>query len=63
MKDLSDKRDELDRVRKTLARTEGDRDMWRSLFEECNKKQREEIERMRQEYKEQSERLGIWKTD
>ena len=29
------------------------------LFEDCNKKQREEIERLKQEYKEQSERLGL----
>ena len=32
--------------------------MWR-LFENCNKKQGEEIEYLRQEYKERSERLAL----
>ena len=33
--------------------------MWRRLFEDCNKKQGEVIERLRQEYKERSEGLGL----
>ena len=41
-----------------LSREE-DRDMWKKLFEDCNKKQGEEIERLRREYKEQSERLAL----
>ena len=45
MEDLSDTRDELDRVRRILARTQGDRDMWRRLPEGCNKKRGEEIGR------------------
>ena len=45
MEDLSDTRDELDRVRKILTRTQGDRDMWRRLPEGCNKKRGEEIGR------------------
>ena len=32
--------------------------MWRRLFEDCNKKQGEEIECLRQEYKKRSERLA-----
>ena len=32
--------------------------MWRS-FKDCKKKQDEEIERLRQEYKERSERLAL----
>ena len=38
---------------------EEDRDMWRKLFEDCNKKQREEIERLRRDYKQRSERLSL----
>ena len=37
--------------------------MWRSLIEDCNKKQGEEIGHLRQEYKEQSEELEIAKTE
>ena len=33
--------------------------MWKKLFEDCNKKQGEEIERLRREYKERSERLVL----
>ena len=47
------------RGEKTLLRSEEDRDMWERLFKDCNKKQREEIERLRQEYKERSERQGL----
>ena len=59
MDHMNETKDELHRVRQILVRTEEDRDMWRRLFEDCNKKQGEEIERLRQEYKEQSERLGL----
>ena len=62
MEDLNETSDELGRVRKTLARTDKYRDSWRKLFEDWNKKQGEEIERLRQENKEQSEQLGISKT-
>ena len=33
---------------KTMLAMEEDRDMWRKLFEDCNKKQGQEIERLRQ---------------
>ena len=32
---------------------------WKRLFEDCNKKQNEEIERLRQEFKERPERLAL----
>ena len=35
---------------KTMLSTEEDRDMCKRLFEDCNKKQGEEIERLRREY-------------
>ena len=63
MEHLNQTRDELERVRKTLAKTEEDRDMWKRLFEDLTKKQGEEIECLRQEYYEQSERLRIAKTE
>ena len=59
MEHLNESKDELERVRKTLLRTEKDRDMWRSLFEDCNKKQGEEIERLMQEYKERPEGIRL----
>ena len=62
MEHLNEMRDKLNRVRKTFARTEEDRFMWRRLFEDCNKK-REEIEWLIQEYKVRSEQLGITKTE
>ena len=52
-------RRELDEMTKTMLSTEEDRDMWKKLFEDCNKKQGEEIERLRREYKERSERLVL----
>ena len=64
MQDLSETKKELDRVTKILRSVEEDRDMWKRLFEGCNKKQGEELERLRLEYKEQSERLALttqWK--
>ena len=33
--------------------------MWRSLFEDCNKKQGQEIERLRQDYKQRSEQMAL----
>ena len=52
-------RKELDEMTKTVLTIEEDRDMWRKLFEDCNKKQREEIERLRRDYKQRSERLSL----
>ena len=43
----------------TMLITEDDRDMWKKLFEDCNKKQGEEIERLRRDYKERSERAAL----
>ena len=52
MKDeLETTRKELDEMTKTMLTIEEDRDMRRKLFEDCNKKQGEEIERLRREYK------------
>ena len=50
---------ELDDMTKTMLAMEEDRDMWRKLFEDCNKKQGQEIERLRQEYKERSEQVAV----
>ena len=50
---------ELDEMTKTMLTIEEDRDMWWKLFEDCNKKQGEEIERLRQEYKQRHERLSL----
>ena len=44
---------------KTMLSTEENRDMWKRLFEDCNRKQSEEIERLRRDYKERSERLVL----
>ena len=59
MQDLDGMKDELERTRKeldemskTMLTTEEDRDMCKRLFEDCNKKQGEEIERLRRDYKE-----------
>ena len=48
---------DLDDMTKTMLAMEEDRDMWGKLFEDCNKKQGQEIERLRQEYKERLELL------
>ena len=50
---------ELDEVTKTMLIAEDDRDMWKRLFEDCNKKQGEEIKRLRQDCKERSERRAL----
>ena len=66
MQDLNETKDELkktkkelDEMTKTMLSMEEDRNMWKKLFEDCNKKQGEEIERLRREYKERSERLAL----
>ena len=60
MKDeLERKKRELDEMTKTMLITEEDRDMWKRLFEDCNKKQGQEIERLRQDYKERSEQMAL----
>ena len=66
MQDLDGIKDELERTRKeldemtkTMLITEDDRDMWKRMFEDCNKKQGEEIERLRRDYKERSERVAL----
>ena len=52
-------RRELEEMAKIMLSTDEDRDMWKRLFEDCNKKQGEEKECMRREYKERSERLAL----
>ena len=52
-------RRELDKMTKTMLSMEEDRDMWKIMFEDCSKKQGEEIERLRREYKERSEWLTL----
>ena len=60
MKDeLERTRKELDEVTKTMLITEDDRDMCKKLFEDCNKKQGEEIEHMRRDYKERLDRAAL----
>ena len=44
---------------RSMLQMEEDRDTWRKLFEDCNKKQGQEIERLRQEYKERSEQMAL----
>ena len=59
IEELEKTRRGLDEMTKTMLSTEEDRDMWKRLFEDCKKKQGEEIERLRREYKERSERLAL----
>ena len=60
MKDeLERTRKELDEVTKTMLITEDDRDMWKKLFEDCNKKHGEQFERLRRDYKGRSERAAL----
>ena len=59
LEELEKVRKELDEMTKTMLSTENDRDMWKRLFEDCSKKQVQEMERLRQEYKERSERLAL----
>ena len=57
--ELEKTRRELDEMTKTMLSIEEDRDMWKKLFEDFNKKQGEEIERLRREYKQRSEHLSL----
>ena len=57
--ELEKTRRELDDMTKTRLSIEEDRDIWKKLFEDGNKKQGEEIERLRREYKQRSERLSL----
>ena len=57
--ELKSTKKELDEMTKSMLQMEEDRDMWRKLFEDCNKKQGQEIERLRQDYKEQSEQMAL----
>ena len=50
--ELERTRRELDEMTKTMLSTEEDPDMWKRLFEDRSKKQSEEIERLRRDYKE-----------
>ena len=50
--ELEKTRKELDEMTKTMLSTEEDKDMWKRLFKDCNKKQGEEIERLMRDYKE-----------
>ena len=59
MQDLDGIKDELERTKRELDEmtqimlsTEEDSDMWKRLFEDCSKKQSEEIERLWRDYKE-----------
>ena len=63
MEDQKETRHGLDRVKEALTRTEEDRDTWILMFEDCNKKQGQEIESLRHEYQERSERLRIAKKE
>ena len=57
IEELEKNRREIYQVTKTMLSVEEVRDMWKKLFENCTKKPGQEIKRLRQEYKEQSERL------
>ena len=57
--ELESTKKELDEMTKSMLKMEDDRDMWRRLFEDCNKKQGQEIERLRQDYKERSEQMAL----
>ena len=57
--ELEKTRRELDEMTKTMLSIEKDRDMWKKLFEDCNKKQGEELGHLRREYKQRSECLSL----
>ena len=59
IQELEKTKRELDQGTKTMLSVEEVRDMWKKLFEDCTKKQGQEIEHLRQEYKERSERLAL----
>ena len=56
--ELETTKKELDEMTKIMLTIEEDRVMWKKLFEDCNKKQGEEIELLRQENKQRHERLS-----
>ena len=57
--ELKSTKKELDEMTRSMLQMEEDRDMWKKLFEDCNKKQGQEIERLRQDYKERSEQMAL----
>ena len=57
--ELKSTKKELDEMTRSMLQMEEDRDMWRKLFEDCNKKQGQEIERLWQDYKNQSEQMAL----
>ena len=57
--ELRSTKKELDEMTRSMLQMEEDRDMWRKLFGDCNKKQGQEIGRLRQEYKERSEQMAL----
>ena len=57
--ELKSTKKELDEMTKSMLQMEEDRDMWRKMFEDCNKKQGQEMERLRQDYKERSEQMAL----
>ena len=59
MQELEETRREQDQMTETMLSVEEDKQMWKRQFEDCNKKQSEEIERLRRDYKERSERLVL----
>ena len=61
IEELEKTRREIEEMTKTMLSTEEDRDMWKRLFEDCNKKRKkcEEKERLRREYKERLEWLAL----
>ena len=60
MKDeLESTKKELDEMTKSMLKMKEDRDMWRKMFEDCNTKQGQENERLRQDYKERSEQMAL----
>ena len=59
IEELEKTRRELNKLTKDMLSVKEDKDMWKKQFEDCTKKQGQEVERLRQEYKEQSERLAL----
>ena len=51
MEDISEKGDQLEIVKEELARLQQDRDKWRKLFEDGNRRQEQEIARLKREHK------------
>ena len=47
MEYFSERGDQLERIREKLARTHQDRDRWKKLFEDANRRQEEEIARLK----------------